>query len=231
MDLRRRLEEQQSKPPLRATGARRVGAVMSLHGPLQDEDDPVLFWRGTQLCVRQEASKPPRMRCVETATGSWGKEEPYRSPFGGWHVELEYQGSLGYFRTKVITTGPEGGLKVLQDAYEDWSEPVVVARGKGPRLAVVSASDPLTNSRKDMKPFAIRSFVATVLLCSAFAGAEAPKPAAPASPISVPKEWTEYPFKEGGIRVALPGEPDVVKFSTDRIASTIIVSSILLVLL
>jgi hypothetical protein len=148
-DLRRRLEGLQSKPPLMATGARRVGAIMSLPGLLHEEDDPVLFWRGTQLCVRQEASEPPRMRCVEAATGSWGKEEPYRSPFGGWHVELEYQGALGYYRTTVTTDGPGGSTEYPSGYGDDWYSPVVVARGRGPRLAVMSATDPMKNSRKE----------------------------------------------------------------------------------
>lgn len=145
-DLRRRLEELQSKPPLMATGARRVGAIMSLPGPLHEEDDPVLFWRSTQLCVRQEASEPPRMRCVEAATGSWGKEEPYRSPFGGWHVEFE---SLAHNQTMVRTDGPGAASGYGSEYGESWSLPVVVARGKGPRLAVVSATDPMENSRKE----------------------------------------------------------------------------------
>jgi hypothetical protein len=89
------------------------------------------------------------MRCVEAATGSWGKEEPYRSPFGGWHVELEYQGALGYYRTTVTTDGPGGSTEYPSGYGDDWYSPVVVARGKGPRLAVVSASDPMKNSRKE----------------------------------------------------------------------------------
>jgi hypothetical protein len=137
-DLKRRLEDLRSKPLLMATGARRVGAIMSLPKALHEEDNPILFWRGTQLCVRQEASKPPRMRCAEAKTGRWGKEEPYRSPYGkGRRVVIEEEmGGWGYQTTVSIST-PE---KVYD--LGAWPSPVVVARSTSGRAVVVSSEDP-----------------------------------------------------------------------------------------
>ncbi len=141
--LNLRLETLRSKPPLMPTGVRRVGTLMSLPGLLHEDDTPILFWRRTQLCVRQEASAPPRMRCIDARTGRWEKEEPYRSPFGkGWRVELEYQGAIGYYQTKVWSIGPEG----TKNDHDSWAEPVVVARGKGDQLVVVSAQNPRQHS-------------------------------------------------------------------------------------
>jgi hypothetical protein len=144
-DLNRRVEALYSKPPLMATEARRVGSIMSLPGRLHEDDNPILFWRGTQLCVRQEESTPPRMRCVEARTGQWGKEESYSSPFEGWRVELRYLGGAGYYQTRALSIGPDGA----ENEYGEWSDPVVVARGQGGVLVVVSANDPRKNGEME----------------------------------------------------------------------------------
>ncbi|NVJ06451.1 hypothetical protein HUW63_14555 [Myxococcus sp. AM001] len=138
--LNLRLEALRSKPPLMPTGVRRVGTIMSLPGLLHEDDNPILFWRRAQLCVRQEASAPPRMRCIDARTGRWEKEEPYQSPYGeGSGVRFEYQGAIGYYKTKVVTQRSETD-------HGNWYEPVVVARGKGDQLVVVSAQDPRQHS-------------------------------------------------------------------------------------
>ncbi len=137
-DLARRLEALHSMPPLVPTGVRRVGTLMSLPGPLEEEDNPVLFWRGTQLCVRQEMSDPPSMRCLEERARRWGKEEPYSSPFEGWRVELDYRGRVGLYQTTVWSIDPEG----TKEDLGNWSDPVVVARGPGTGVVVVSREDP-----------------------------------------------------------------------------------------
>lgn len=144
-DLKRRVEDLRSKSPLMATGARRVGTLLSLPRALDDEDEPLVFWRGTQLCVRQEASQPPSMRCVEAKTGSWGKVEPYRSPYGqDSHVELEYLGRAGAYQTRVSSSDAED----TTGDEDTWSDPVVVARAKG-RLVVVDSKDPRQHQGKE----------------------------------------------------------------------------------
>ncbi|MFP2964299.1 hypothetical protein ACLEPN_43000 [Myxococcus sp. 1LA] len=119
---------------------RQVGTVLSLPGLLHEDDNPILFWRRTLLCVRQEASAKPRMRCLDARTKRWGKTAPYKSPFGkGSKVRFDYLGAVGYYMTKVVT-------ETSETDHGDWIAPVVVARGKDEQLVVLSDEAPRQHS-------------------------------------------------------------------------------------
>ena len=137
LNLNTQLEALYSKPPLVAAEVRRVGALLNLPGSLHEEDAPVLFWRGTELCVRQEEAGPPRMRCLQAKTGRWSRVERYRSPFAsGWKVKLEHQGAAGLYQTRVSSIGPEGE----RVEHGEWYSPVVVARAREGKVVVVNES-------------------------------------------------------------------------------------------
>ncbi len=137
-----RLNTLDEQAPLRAGWVQVLGTVASEPVLPLEEDAPTLFWRGAELCLREEAAATPSMRCVSPRRMNWGRPEPYVSPFAdGWKVGWETRVVSGRFTTTLITVGPDGTRGELGPLRI----PTLVARAAGHAFAAVSAPDAEAN--------------------------------------------------------------------------------------